>query len=1220
MEELRFKEYGREGKKLLENGCVKDLVFSEGTYQVKVVENNEEFWTFLQLDDQGKVLDAFCSCPESEKRHACAHLAASYQKIAYGPLHIRFKNSFWNHLFKILARRHGFDPSILKKEKEGVYLYFSETKKKLILIEGIDKEGVQTLKKLIENRALETEETSIKFSKLSLEEIALWKEGKSSFSLLFELSFWADLAKALFLLVEENSPYTIDFSPKEELPSLVCISFPSIHIEVYIAEKYLPELIPSLNTVHAPLKVFEEKELLISNISYDSAKKVFIIEKKGKKEEEKSPLKGKVIGEWIFVVGKGFYPINPDPLLESPIIHFDKIPETLSLYGDLFNRYLKNIHVDPIKPNYHLFFDQKENLNITSFLFEIGDLDEKGGWYRYPWIYIPSKGFYRLSRPLFQHGKILKDQVADFVDKHRHFLCDFDGFQTHFSSLESSLIYRVDEKGAIIFDSRLKYPQESGEIIDFGRWVYIKDQGFFHKQETRASLPLVPGLVIKKEEVTKFVKIYQDDLRQVDRFFTDKPPIRRMALKVTLTDEKKIQVIPQIEYASSINPKKIHFYEDVLFVEEEGFYLLPASMRLPERYNKKVTISTTEESFFLNFDLDTLKPFISSLDPRLQKPQDLKLRVVEIKQNLDNWLVSLKYESQDQSEDAIELYRAIKEGKKFYFSNVGLIDLSLMRFNWLFQIDPKQIINNQFQFTTLQWIYLCLFEQLEPPAERTDEALESKKLFEKLISFEVKELLDTALLKCSLRPYQKSGLNWLWFLYCHNLSGLLCDEMGLGKTHQTMALFSCVMQKNPQRTFKYLVVCPTSVIYHWQEKLKQFLPDMRVYLYYGFSRSLEDFQNSADLLLTSYGIVRSQIEKLKTVQFEVAIFDELQIAKNASSLTHRSLQSIQSKIYIGLTGTPIENRLQELKSLFDLILPSYLPSDRIFREEFIVPIEKYHDPEKRKLLASLVKPFILRRKKKEVLKDLPEKIEEISYCDLSDEQKTMYDQVLLSSKDQLLSKLKDQKNPIPYLHVFSLLSQLKQICNHPCLINKDFSNFHNHYSGKWDLFVELLNETRDSGQKLVVFSQYLDMLNMIKTHLESHHIGYSMITGSTKKRHEQIQTFFQDPKCEVFLASLLAAGVGIDLSCASVVIHYDRWWNPAKENQATDRVHRIGQSRGVQVFKLVCKDTIEEYIHQMIERKQKLLEETIGQDDMDQVKLLSREELIAVLEKTKPIK
>ena len=288
-----------------------------------------------------------------------------------------------------------------------------------------------------------------------------------------------------------------------------------------------------------------------------------------------------------------------------------------------------------------------------------------------------------------------------------------------------------------------------------------------------------------------------------------------------------------------------------------------------------------------------------------------------------------------------------------------------------------------------------------------------------------------------------------------------------------------------------------------------------------------------------------------------------------------------------------------------------MPTETVFKELFVHPIEKQNDHDKKNLLQKFIHPFILRRKKSEVLLELPEKIEEISYADLSEEQKKLYHGTYKAHREGLLHQLKNPSEPVPYLHIFSLLTKLKQICDHPSLILGD--SYKHHSSGKWDLFLQLLEETRASGQKLVVFSQYLGMLDIIESHLTESNIGFAAIRGSTRDRKSQIEKFQTDPTCEVFVGSLQAAGVGIDLIAASVVIHYDRWWNPAKENQATDRVHRMGQSRGVQVFKMVTKGTIEEHIHRLIEKKMGLMEEVIGYDDQDQIKSLNRDELLRLL-------
>ncbi len=408
--------------------------------------------------------------------------------------------------------------------------------------------------------------------------------------------------------------------------------------------------------------------------------------------------------------------------------------------------------------------------------------------------------------------------------------------------------------------------------------------------------------------------------------------------------------------------------------------------------------------------------------------------------------------------------------------------------------------------------------------------------------------------------------------------------MGLGKTHQAMALIAAMMEeKEILEKGKFLIVCPTSVIYHWQDKLRAYLPSLPVHTFHGFRRSLNGFEKG--ILLTTYGVARIEREKIKQISFELAVLDEIQSAKNPRSRAHTALSLVQARMKIGLTGTPIENNLQELKALFDLVLPGYLPGEAKFREYFMIPIEKEGNEERRALLSHLIHPFILRRRKKEVLQELPDKTEDKLLCDLTKEQIELYVDTSQKARRDLGKGLLDERQPVPYVHIFSILSTLKQVCNHPALYYKDPQNYKNYSSGKWDLFVEILQEVLENDQKVVIFSQYLLMLDIIQAHLKELGIAFAEVRGSTIDRRGEIERFQKDPQCKVFLGSLSAAGVGIDLTAASSVILYDRWWNAAKERQAIDRVHRIGQKWAVQVYYLVAKETIEEKIDRMIEKK-----------------------------------
>lgn len=1205
----------RKVKALLENSKSKNILFSEGTYQVEITEpkTNTTYWPFLQLDDSGKVHDSFCTCKEAEKKKQCIHLAAAYLKIFNGkaePLHVRFRESLWNQLCLIASRRHGYDVDDLK-EVAGGYEGTSDKGKKLFSVKGLTAKGKKKLKEIFLERQKETEETSLKFSNLSQEELLLWREGRPSHQLRYELSFWSDLAKWWMLLQEQGSKYKIKFSDGH-LPKWIEFSFDLCEAEFYIAEVNWPQIIPALSTVDSPLQVYEFPHQVIKKIVYDEKERAFLLDASPTLEEEhKNAVE---VDEWIFVPHKGFFPSRIDPLLKEKIIPEEKIPSVLHKHAKIIQKYLvgTKIHRDSVKPNYLLSFNEKGDLNIRSYLFEPGDLQKPYSVYFGPWVFVQDKGFYLIENMFFPgiEKTVPKNKVSDFINRHRHWLNLFEGFQTHLSSLESHLIYQITPEGALRFDTQLEIPEEFGEIIDFGDWIYLKGKGFYAKMSTRTAFFLKPGLLIPPNEISQFIHNHRDDLEQIKGFFTTTSPLEKVSLKIYLDENNRITLQPTYFFKSSDVEKKAQLYGDFIYIKGEGFTEIPFDMKLPPNYQTTTVISTTNEPYFIAYELENLKPFISSIDPRLNKPEELNLKVEQIKKDtkskVGGWLLTLKYQTEFGQISPYEVWNGLQKNKLILFSSAGLILLKQPRFNWLKGINTKRWSKGgeQIRLTTLEWIKLNVFDEIVPPKDP-----KSVSFLNELKNFQASIPLDLDGFKSNLRPYQETGVKWLWFLYCNGLSGMLCDEMGLGKTHQAMGLIAAAKNAAKDKQIKILVVCPTSVIYHWEDLLRRFFPKIRVLVFYGMARTLEV---DHDLLLTSYGTLRSEKQNLSKLNFEIAVFDEIQIAKNAHSQTNKSLRKIKANMRLGLTGTPIENRLLELKSLFDIVLPGYLPNETAFKSLFVNPIERYQDEEKRNLLTRLIKPFILRRKKLEVLQELPEKTEEIAYCNLSDEQRKLYRETLMSSRDELLHDLKNESKPVPFIHVFALLTKLKQICDHPTLITKDFDNFQKHHSGKWDLFVELLAEARESGQKVVVFSQYLDMLNLIEAYLKEHKIGFAGIRGSTHDRREQVERFRQDPLCEVFVASLQAAGVGIDLVAASVVIHYDRWWNPAKENQATDRVHRIGQSRGVQVFKLVAKDTIEEHIHRLIEKK-KALASVIAYDDQDQIKSLGRDELINLL-------
>jgi superfamily II DNA or RNA helicase len=461
-----------------------------------------------------------------------------------------------------------------------------------------------------------------------------------------------------------------------------------------------------------------------------------------------------------------------------------------------------------------------------------------------------------------------------------------------------------------------------------------------------------------------------------------------------------------------------------------------------------------------------------------------------------------------------------------------------------------------------------------------------------------------------LRSYQKTGYDWMRYLRRAGLHGVLADDMGLGKTHQTMAFLLSLYEEGARRPS--LIVAPTSVLDSWMQKIRQFAPGLRPYRYYGPERKPEALRlPGLRAVVTTYTVLARDAEALAGVDWECVVLDEAQYIKTSSTLYARCAKQLTAQTRLALTGTPIENRLDELRSIFDFILPGYLGSAERFRERFEIPIVRHNDPAAREELKRMIAPFKLRRVKSEVLQDLPPKVEDVRMCDLSPHQAALYRALVARDGERLAEDLRDRTKKIDYVSVFAVLSKLKRICDHPALVvegprARDLS------SGKFDVFCELLEEALAGGQKVVVFTQYLRMMDLIEEHLRARRVGFAEIRGDSRERAEAIRAFNEREDCRVFVCSLMAGGVGIDLTSASVVIHYDRWWNAAREDQATDRVHRWGQRRGVQVFKLVTRGTLEEKIDRMIARKAELMNSVV-EVDAGTFRRFERDELIELL-------
>lgn len=1222
-----LKIYQSQGKKILAENLVHEIEFSGGTYQVQIQDpiTDEEYWVFLHLDDRGNIKDCFCSCAEAEEQSACAHLAAAYLALfrqGGEPLHRRFEVSLWNQLCLLFLDLLGDNPSLLKKTSKNRYERTSIGKEVLFSIQSKTASANVALSEILENRSKETEATSLKFSNLPEKEIALWRAGKPTPRLRYELSYWNDLAHWLMRLQESGQPYKIVFNtPSNKTPDAITISFPEIEMTFHLSQSQLTNIIPALATVNSPLSIKDTPQDTIQSITYDPNSATLKIEPKKAESKKKGVSSQQELEGWIYVPDKGFYATTPQNLLSKQKLSGNDISEVFDHHLPLIKRFLTDstIHTKTIDISYNLQFDATWNLHITGYVFQLGDLTAKNSHKFGNWIYLDKKGFYPVSEAHFDQVdfEIQQSDIEDFIHRERAWLNTQRGFETHIANVESQIVYSLSWDNRLSF-SRIASQLKQNGAKDFGSWVYIEGEGFFSKTALHTNLPLNSDLAIQADHIPLFIRMHQPELHLIHNFFTQHSPIEKSMIRVWLMDDGSIEITPEYILKQEYENKEVRFFEEYAFIPGEGFYELTSNKRLPERFRHAVNIEPDIVPLFIEYELDSLKNLNTHIDPRLVIPDYISLFAKSIvKEATGGYQADLYYETERGKIPLNAIWKAIHKKERFLFSESGCIDLTHKRFDWMKHFPKARFEkkNKTLFLSTLDLIRLHALENIQL-AKNID--TESREHLQNLTEFKVPSEPNLKGLKSHLRPYQHIGAHWLWFLYHYQLSGLLCDEMGLGKTHQAMSLLAAIhnaiVEQGENKPHHFLIICPTSVIFHWQEKLAEFLPDLRVCVFHGLERSLGTFQQEYDILLTSYGIWRMEHEVLQKIPFEAAIFDEIQVAKNFRSRINLTLRQVNAKMRLGMTGTPIENHLRELKSLFDLVIPGYMPSDAHYREQFVKPIERENDNVRKALLKRFVKPFMLRRKKSEVITDLPDKIEEISHCELSDDQKKLYSLLLSRTRDQLLQQLQDSDTPIPYMHIFSVLSALKQICDHPAVHLKCPDDYQAFSSGKWDLFLELFTEARESQQKVVIFSQYLHMLDIFQAYLEENHIGFATIRGATRNRGEQVYRFNHDPKCEVFLGSLQAAGLGVDLTAGSVVIHYDRWWNAAREDQATDRVHRIGQTRGVQVFKLVTKNTFEERIDAIITRKSKLMQEIISPDDHRFMKQFTRDELIQLLQ------
>ena len=608
-------------------------------------------------------------------------------------------------------------------------------------------------------------------------------------------------------------------------------------------------------------------------------------------------------------------------------------------------------------------------------------------------------------------------------------------------------------------------------------------------------------------------------------------------------------------------------------------------------------------------------------DIRKNKLNPNKAKVVlGVSSGIDWFNATLKVSFGKQTVSLKQLHKAIRDKSKYVQLDDGTLGIL-----------PSEWIN---KFARYFRVGEIIDEMIRIPKSNFSEMNElfekevlSKEIERELSTYETKlakieDIPDVPVpeeLNATLRDYQRQGLNWLNLLDDFNFGGCLADDMGLGKTIQVIAFILSQRQKlslqkeNTEGRLQQntnLVVVPTSLLFNWQQEISKFAPSIKVMTIYGSGRkkSIKQF-DACEIVLTTYGMLLSDISYLKEYRFNYVFLDESQAIKNPESQRYKAARMLQARNRIVLTGTPIENNTFDIYGQLSFACPGLLGNKLYFKDTYALPIDQFQDYRRAAELQKKIKPFILRRTKKEVAKELPEKTEMVIYCEMGEEQRKIYDTCEKELREFIAARNEDEITTNS-MHVLTGLTKLRQICNAPALLKEE--GYLGDVSAKMDSLLEQL-ENKSPQHKILVFSQFVTMLDLIKIELEKRNIPFEYLTGQTKNRAAKVNSFQGDNQIRVFLISLKAGGTGLNLTEADYVYLVDPWWNPAVENQAIDRSYRIGQTKNVIAVRLICPNTIEEKIMKLQESKNRLVNDLIKTDDVV-LKSFSKKELMQMLD------
>ena len=560
----------------------------------------------------------------------------------------------------------------------------------------------------------------------------------------------------------------------------------------------------------------------------------------------------------------------------------------------------------------------------------------------------------------------------------------------------------------------------------------------------------------------------------------------------------------------------------------------------------------------------------------------------------------------DQKVTIADVKKALANRQQFVPLSDGTLGVLpeewIKKYSLLFRVGEGK--SNQLR---LSKYHMSVIDELYDNRNEEELIIRLEEKYEQLREFKrIKEIPPPLHLEHVLRPYQIHGFHWLNYLYEVRWGGILADDMGLGKTVQALSFLHHYKDKHQQ--LNSLVVCPTTLMFNWENEIKKFTPDLTYHIHHGGDRTRsKELMATYNIVITTYGTLRSDIKLLIEVPFDYVVLDESQAIKNPASKVTKAACLLNAKNRLCMSGTPLQNNTFDIFAQMNFLNPGMLGSIEFFRQEFAIPIDKFGEPDRKDHLRKLLFPFILRRTKEQVAKDLPEKTETILYCEMEEEQQKVYDAYRNDYRDKIIGTIEAQGIHKSQLTILQGLMKLRQICDSPAILSEP-DKYPNHSIKLDELAREITENIGD--HKALIFSQFLGMLALIKEKLKELKVKFEYFDGSTSaiERERAIQSFQRDDSCRVFLISLKAGGVGLNLTAADYVYIVDPWWNPAVEQQAIDRTHRIGQTKNIFAYRMICKDTIEDKILQLQDRKRVLARDLIADDD-GFVKSLSREDV-----------